>query len=453
MGSATILHALSTEYFKTNRTPQEFWVITLPTCLWETEEKVIWELPILLGLLWELNGDVTSYAIDSAPILHVLSTKWLGTNRPLQNFWGWENWQSSYYSRFTNHSYTFVEACPHLMQQYSAIIPHVLSTKWHKTHKTLQEFWVTTLPTCHWKTEKDSYSRITNPPCTCVERWFTFYAENSAPISHALPTKWLRPNRTLQHFWADKIDYVRSTSWRNSYVRITNPFSHLCTSMFTCYAVDSAPISHTLPTKWLRTNRNTPGFSSCETWQCLPYSLKKQLREKIYQSFSHLCGRGSWSWRWQIDSPANSSGDTFPPARNKSSSRPMLLALPELHIPWPSEIRIQWGARSTTTTTTTTPLNLRFGEPSARRRNERSSHVLPSASASASNAKANRIQCNRNPQLQNRVQRQNQMGNKDCQASKEGKENAWRERERERGALGSGPWIRANFHAGKGQAS
>ena len=258
------------------------------------------------------------------------------------------------------------------------------------------------------------------------------------------------------------------------------------------------------PYQVTQTQQNTPALLSWQNWLCSLYFLKKQLCEnyqsffalvykhvhmlrsrfrsnfthspyqvtqnqqkhsrifelrnltmftllaeetaarEIYQSFSHLCGRGSWSWRWQIDSPANSSGDTFPPARNKSSSRPMLLALPELHIPWPSEIRIQWGARSTSTTTTTTPLNLRFGEPSARRRNERSSHVLPSASASASNAKANRIQCNRNPQLQNRVQRQNQMGNKDCQASKEGKENAWREREREREVpwevgLGLGP--------------
>lgn len=227
IGSATILHALSTEYFKTNRTLQDFWVITLPTCLWETEQKAIWELPILLGLLWELNGDDTSYAIDSAPILHVLSTKWLGTNRTLQDFWAEKidnlhptcvlpnNWE------ITNLSYTFVEAYPHLMQQYSAITPHALSTKWHKTHKTLQVF----------LSDHPTYLSFGNRQKTAIQEW---------PILLALVCKDV-------HILYRKF---RSNSTRSPYQVTQN-------------------------------QQNTPALWAHKNWLCSPYFLKKPLCEKL----------------------------------------------------------------------------------------------------------------------------------------------------------------------------
>ena len=372
-----------------------FWVITLPTCLWETEEKAMWELPILSWTFiraewwWHILRD--RFRSNSTCTLYQVTRNQHNTPGILS----WENWQSSSYLRIGKQKTQLLgDYQPFLhirrsmsthsnMQQYSATISHVLSTKWHKD-------------TPGFSSDHPTYYSLGNRKKAAVQE---------SPIPLALVCK---------------IVHTLCTKFRSDFTRSPPNRTHSSTSELTQKIDLCSPLL----------SKETA--TVCEN----------------YQSFLHLCGRGSWSWRWQIDRPANSSGDTFPPARHQSSPRP---TLPELHIPRPSQIGIQWGTRSTTTTTT--PLDLRFGEPSARRRNERSSHVLfcfrfglrwqGEANANAMQSKSHSAGVER----PNRMRRERIVASPRARALS----SSWRPGECKERA--SGAWIRANFRGGKGEAS
>lgn len=168
-----------------------FWVITLPTCLWETEEKAMWELPILSWTFiraewwWHILRD--RFRSNSTCTLYQVTRNQHNTPGILS----WENWQSSSYLRIRKTEYTATGRLPTFLthsskhvhtQQYAAIFRYDFTcTLYQVTQRHSRVFEWSPYLLLFGKQKKGSCSRITNPPRTCVQ--------NCSHLMHKIPLR------------------------------------------------------------------------------------------------------------------------------------------------------------------------------------------------------------------------------------------------------------------------